>query len=92
MRTSKMTISIWNFRKFKPKANYQLTKNGHAIPEYAAWYNMIRRCENPKDTAYKDYGGRGISVCERWKENIYNFLDDIGKAITDNVGATHKII
>jgi hypothetical protein len=30
------------------------------------WYNMIDRCENPKNHAYKDYGDRGISVCDRW--------------------------
>lgn len=38
---------------------------------------MRQRCENPNDWAYKDYGGRGITVCEPWK--IYeNFLKDMG--------------
>lgn len=34
---------------------------------YDCWYMMIQRCYNPKDERYKDYGGRGITVCEVWK-------------------------
>lgn len=30
------------------------------------WYGMIRRCENPKDKSFKDYGGRGITTCKEW--------------------------
>lgn len=43
-------------------------------------YAMIRRCTNPKCADYPDYGGRGISVCERWlgKEGLANFLKDMG--------------
>jgi hypothetical protein len=39
------------------------------------------RCRNPKNPAYKHYGGRGIVVCERWqgKEGFSNFLADMGK-------------
>ena len=38
---------------------------------------MIRRCENPKDSAYKNYGGRGITVCEKW-HNLISFIADMG--------------
>ena len=41
---------------------------------YKKWSQMLRRCTNPKDAAYKDYGGRGISVCEDWLD-IRNFVD-----------------
>lgn len=39
---------------------------------------MISRCHNPKATGYENWGGRGIHVCERWREDFYNFLEDMG--------------
>ena len=39
---------------------------------------MIKRCSNPGNTAYKYYGGRGISICERWR-SFENFLADMGE-------------
>jgi hypothetical protein len=47
-------------------------------PEYRAWCDLRFRCNNPKYKQYKDYGGRGISVCERW-DNYENFLADMGR-------------
>ena len=41
---------------------------------YKTWKHMVDRCNNPKIKAYKDYGGRGISVCEEWLD-IRNFVD-----------------
>ena len=35
-------------------------------PLYKAWSGMIQRCENPKNTAYCDYGAKGITVCDEW--------------------------
>lgn len=35
---------------------------------YRKWRSMIYRCENPKNRAYKDYGGRGVTVCEEWHD------------------------
>lgn len=46
---------------------------------YAAWTSMRTRCRNPKDARWKYYGGRGITVCERW-ETYENFLEDMGEA------------
>ena len=40
---------------------------------------MLGRCGNPNDSAFKDYGGRGITVCDRWKESFENFLADMGE-------------
>jgi hypothetical protein len=39
---------------------------------------MFQRCTNEKSPDYKDYGGRGITVCERWKA-FENFLEDMGE-------------
>ncbi len=44
---------------------------------YNKWKSMLRRCYDPKSPAYKNYGGRGIKVCDRWR-NFSNYYDDIG--------------
>lgn len=49
--------------------------------EYQTWINMKHRCEDRRNVKYADYGGRGISVCERWGHFEY-FLDDMGNAPT----------
>jgi hypothetical protein len=46
--------------------------------EYMAWYNMIRRCCNPRHQDFARYGGRGIRVCERWRHDFMVFLSDMG--------------
>lgn len=47
-------------------------------PEYYTWSLMKQRCYNPKDPRYMDYGGRGITVCERWKSDFAAFVQDMG--------------
>ncbi len=47
-------------------------------PEYACWAAIIQRCCNPRSKAYKNYGGRGINVCEKWKKSFDDFLLDVG--------------
>lgn len=47
-------------------------------PEYRTWSQMKDRCENDNHHAYHRYGGRGITVCERWRESFENFLEDMG--------------
>lgn len=42
---------------------------------YAIWSSMRARCGNPKDPAYQDYGGRGITVCKRWDDFAHFFAD-----------------
>src|SRR5262245_33615736 len=42
------------------------------------WRGMIRRCENPNDSRYEDYGARGISVCARWRDSFEAFAEDMG--------------
>ncbi len=44
---------------------------------YKVWGSMIRRCNNPRAAGYKNYGGRGISVCREWEESFEQFCKDI---------------
>lgn len=46
--------------------------------EYNSWTTMKRRCFNPSNAQYADYGGRGITVCERWLHSFEHFLADMG--------------
>jgi len=61
--------------------------HGHSIrdglqsetPEYRTWTNMKTRCYNVKNKSYRNYGARGITVCERWRTSFVNFLNDMGE-------------
>jgi hypothetical protein len=44
---------------------------------YQTWLNIRNRCTNPKNNGYKNYGGRGIKVCDRWSR-FENFVEDMG--------------
>lgn len=56
----------------------RFAKHGQTgTPCYRAWHNMRMRCQNPKVKSYKDYGARGIKVCERW-QCFDNFFADMG--------------
>lgn len=50
---------------------------GAETSEYSAWKNMRARCYNPNNKRFKDYGGRGIVICNRWR-NFSTFLSDMG--------------
>ena len=54
---------------------------------YKTWHNMIQRCNNPKIKAYKNYGGRGITVCEEWLD-VRNFVDWAEKTYPNIEGYT----
>jgi hypothetical protein len=67
----------------------RLTKHGHhpwrgkSSPTYHSWFAMIQRCRNPKNQAFKRYGGAGIRVYEKWEPqkggSFANFLADMGE-------------
>lgn len=55
------------------------TKHGmYKSPEYNSWDAMIQRCRNPLGKKYHHYGGRGITVCERWLNSFDDFYADMG--------------
>ena len=51
-------------------------------PEHNTWSKIIGRCKNKNDNAYHRYGGRGITVCDRWLK-YENFLSDMGRRPSD---------
>jgi hypothetical protein len=55
------------------------SRRGQITPEYKTWNNMRWRCNNPNSDSYDYYGGRGITVCERWQNSYENFLADMGR-------------
>lgn len=54
------------------------THGNHPSKTYTCWRDVKRRCLNPTFKGWKHYGGRGITVCERWL-SFKNFLDDMGE-------------
>ena len=52
---------------------------GKHTKEYMIYNTMLQRCYNENNKKYKDYGGRGISVCEEWKSDFTIFLKDMGE-------------
>jgi len=64
---------------FMPRNNI---KHGYLIggvpKEYAAWSRMKSRCNNPSFIEFDKYGGRGITVCEKWSKSFEAFITDVG--------------
>lgn len=59
------------------------TTHGHSpkagqSAEYRTWHGIRKRCNNPKDPSFPNYGGRGITVCDRWRNSFEAFLADMG--------------
>lgn len=53
-------------------------RRGGMTAEYNTWSGMLQRCYNPRHKFFKNYGGRGITVCPRWR-SFENFLADMGE-------------
>lgn len=70
----------------KPKSRYSREE---WKAEYGAWVNMRQRCNSSTHPRFMDYGGRGITVCERWKL-FDNFADDMGKRPSDDHSLDRK--
>lgn len=60
---------------------YRKSSFGKPKPELNSWNAMQQRCKSPSSLAFKNYGGRGITVCERWlgPNGFINFLEDMGE-------------
>jgi hypothetical protein len=55
------------------------SRSGKVTAEYRVWSGMKRRCLDPNQNSFPNYGGRGIKVCDHWLESYENFLADIGR-------------
>ena len=58
-------------------------KHGHKTregmsPTYVSWNSMMARCNRPSSPSFKNYGAKGIAVCDRW-HNFISFLEDMGE-------------
>lgn len=60
----------------RPKLRPRNGRSSH--PDYQIWSSMIGRCYSPRHTSYQRYGGRGITVCERWRTSFEAFISDMG--------------
>lgn len=70
LRHLKQGYCKWPRRKQTGRSNH---------PLYKTWENMKSRCNNPKASRYKNYGGRGISVCPTWSVSFDAFISDMGE-------------
>jgi hypothetical protein len=69
----------------RERASKRATKHGgSAAAEYRVWCGIKTRCTNPKASNYKYYGGRGITICQRWLESFAAFLEDMGLKPSDS--------
>lgn len=55
------------------------TRMGKLSSTYVSWYAAKTRCTNPNQKQWKDYGGRGIKMCEEWRRDFNKFLADMGE-------------
>ncbi len=66
-------------RSKQPQKSCSYCRDQEKYPsEYTAWVNMRDRCFNENHPFYARYGGRGITVCDRWQKDFLFFLEDMG--------------
>ena len=62
----------------------KITHGMKGTAEYRAWLAIKTRCHNPNFPWYRYYGGRGIRVCDQWKNNFVQFYNDMGLRPSNN--------
>ena len=64
---------------YRAKIKHGETAGHKPTPEHRTWSEMKQKCYSPTHHAYADYGGRGITMCDRWRYSFLNFLEDMGR-------------
>jgi hypothetical protein len=75
---NKQVVSCGCWRKERLKKHGYRSDKKHIPKEYSIWQLAKDRCYNINNKRYKDYGGRGINICDEWKNNFEKFLKDMG--------------
>jgi len=83
---SKVSISCGCSRRILQGSNKTVLET----PEYFVWFSMISRCTKTNSSSYKNYGGRGITVCKRWLNSFKLFYKDMGSR-PDNTFSIERI-
>lgn len=65
-------------RKHKPYEQLGHVVGRRRSPTHGTWTNMVARCTNPKRPDYRYYGARGVTVCDRWRNSVADFIEDMG--------------
>lgn len=77
----KIHYERWQYRRGDPEPVFEHQEKGHGMvktPEWRAWRAMRVRCSQPTHPKWKDYGGRGIRVCDEWQKSFLAFYEHIG--------------
>lgn len=63
-------------RRGESRLRHGDNRAGRRHPLYRIWAGILRRCDNPNEAGFERYGGRGITMCERWRDYV-NFKQDM---------------
>ena len=81
------SVDLWHGRsrscgcfRIKHLIESQTTHGMTHTKEYGTWEHIIQRCENPNNTNFHHYGGRGIYICHAWRNDFTLFYKELGKA------------
>ena len=77
VRTEKAKVSL-RISAAKANLKHGHTRGGRLTPEYIVWRGVVQRCVDPSTRGWKNYGGRGIGICEHWRHSFEQFLADMG--------------
>lgn len=79
-----LLLRIANKMTFHRKNTVHQVKYKSNHPLYSIWQGMLQRCHNPNNAGYEQYGARGITVCQRWRDDFWNFVEDLGDRPTED--------